>query len=77
MLPQEMPRLVRDYAGQLRLVAHSQQQARKDHREAGREHHRIEFGNAGEVDPHVLRRRPADPTDQAAQIVVQPVVLDQ
>ena len=60
---QEVARFVRDHAGQLGLVAHAQQQAREDHREAAREHHRVEVGDARQVDAEILRRRTADGAD--------------
>ena len=61
---QEVARFVRDHARQLGLVAHPQQQAGEDHREAAREHHRVEFGDPREIDAEILRGGAADLADQ-------------
>ena len=44
---------------------------RRNHREAGREHDRVELGDLGEIDPEVLRRGSSDLLDQVAQIAGQ------
>ena len=51
---QEVAGFVRDHAGELRLVAHPQQQAGEDDREAAREHHRVEVGDVRQIDAEVL-----------------------
>ena len=77
MAAQEMAGLVRDHAGQLRLVAHPRQQAGKDDDEAGRGHEGVELGNLGEIDAQILRRRSADPLDQSAEIGIERRVAEQ
>ena len=74
---EEMPEFVRDHAGELRFVAHSQEQPRKDHREPRREHHRVEVGNAHQIDAEVLSGRATDCADQVAQIAGDLRILDQ
>ena len=51
--------------GELRLVAHPQQQAGEDDHEAGRRHEGVELGDLGQIDPQILRRRAADPLGDA------------
>ncbi len=58
VLAQEMRRFVGDHSGQLRLVAHPQQQPGEYHRHAGREHRRVEFGRAQQIDAEIARRGP-------------------
>ena len=77
MPAQEVSGLVSDHAGKLRLVAHPQQQAREDDGEAGREHHRVEFGDSGKIDAKILRGWAADRADQVAQIARKVGIIDQ
>ena len=76
VLAQEMRRFVRDHPGELRLVAHAQQQPGEDHRHAGREHGRVEVGNAHQVDAEIARRGAADLADQALEVAGERGVLD-
>src|SRR6185503_7515068 len=69
--PQEMTRLVRDDSGELRLVAHTEEEAGKDHRETRRKHHRVEVGNPHPIDSKILRRRSADSADEVSQIACE------
>ena len=77
MPAQEVARLVRDHARQLRFVAHAQQQPGEDHREARREHHRVEIGNVRQIDAHVLGRRSADGPDQVLQVADELRILNE
>ena len=72
-----MAGFVRDHARELRLVAHAQEQAREDHREAAREHHRVEVGDPRQIDAEVLRGGAADGADDVLQIAGELRVLDQ
>ena len=77
MPPEEVSRLMRDHPGQLRLVAHAQEQAREYDRESAREHHRVEVGNPRQIDAEVLCRRSADRADQVLQVPGELRVLDE
>ncbi len=77
VFPQEMGAFVRHDARQLRLVAHPQQQAREDDREARREHHRIEVRHVRQIDAHVLGGWAPDAFDDLLQIGDDLGILDQ
>ena len=72
-----MAGLVRDYARELSLVAHAQQQAGEDDREARRKHHRVELGNTRQIDAEILSRWAADRSDEVLEIGRDPGVADQ
>ena len=77
VLAQEVTAFVGDDPGELRLVAHPQEEAGEDHRKPGRKHHRVEFRNARKVNAHVLRGRPPDLADQPLQVARDADVLDE
>jgi hypothetical protein len=54
----EVAGLVGDDSGELRLVAHAQEEAGEDDHEPGRRHEGIELGNVGDIDAEIARRGP-------------------
>lgn len=74
---EEVAGLVGDHSGELRLVAHPQEKAGKDDGEPGREHHRIELGDPGDINPHVTRGRSADLADEVAHVACDALVPNQ
>jgi hypothetical protein len=73
----EVAGFVRDHPGELGLVAHPQEEAREDDREAGREHHRVEVGNPHQIDAEILGRGTADGADEVLEIAGELGVGDQ